>query len=171
MVADYANYGIGLFAVLLIGAYLRARRDRDLTSITRSLWAALAAPASVGVAVLIGGQIDRARPYTALANVHVLLDRSADFSFPSDHATATSAIAAGIYLVNRRLGILAGIGALLMAFARVYAGVHYPSDVLAGLALGTTIGFVGGKLLYSTLLRLVQRAAESPVRPLLSARE
>ena len=62
---------------------------------------------------------------------HLLIGPSGDFSFPSDHATATFAIAAAFLfhgMRRRGLGILSA--ALLMSIAPVYVGTHYASDVL-----------------------------------------
>ena len=72
--------------------------------------------------------------YTTRAGILVLAHRSADFSFPSDHAVMAGAVAAGLWFVSRRLGIIAAIAAVVMAFARVYIAAHYPQDVAAGLA-------------------------------------
>jgi undecaprenyl-diphosphatase len=61
-------------------------------------------------------------------------------SFPSDHAAFFAAIATGIFLANRRWGIFAFIWTLVVIdLPRIYAGAHYPSDVLAGLALGIVV--------------------------------
>jgi membrane-associated phospholipid phosphatase len=58
-------------------------------------------------------------------------------SFPSDHAAFFGAVAAGIFLANRRWGVFAFVWTLVVAdLPRVYAGLHYPSDILAGLVLG-----------------------------------
>lgn len=62
-----------------------------------------------------------------------------DWSFPSNHATLAAALAIGIVLVRPRLGALAGPVAVGVMLLRVLAGVHYPHDVLAGLALGGTV--------------------------------
>ncbi len=59
-----------------------------------------------------------------------------DFLLPSDHAVMAGAVAAGLLLAHRRLGALAAAAALLMAFARVYIGAHYPWDVLGGWPSG-----------------------------------
>ena len=69
----------------------------------------------------------------------VLANRSTDPSFPSDHATMAGAAAVGLWIVNRRLGIVAAAAALLMAITRVYIAAHYPGDVLAGLLLGAIV--------------------------------
>jgi len=57
-------------------------------------------------------------------------------SFPSDNATYLFAIAAGLWLVSRWWGSLFGALACSVALARVYLGIHYPSDVLAGALIG-----------------------------------
>ena len=75
--------------------------------------------AALGIGQLIGRAVDRARPYESLNNVHLLVAKTTDFSFPSDHATVAGAVAAGLFLTNRRWGTVAAIAAVTMAFARV----------------------------------------------------
>lgn len=76
--------------------------------------------------------IHRIRPYDAGVS-HLLVARSADFSFPSDHATATVAIAAAFLLHGlRRTGVLFAAAAGLVCFSRVFIGMHYAGDVLGG---------------------------------------
>lgn len=77
---------------------------------------------ALGIGQLIGSAVDRLRPYEAMTNVHVLVDKTTYFSFPSDHATAVGAVAVGLLFANRRWGIVATVLALLMAFTRVYVG-------------------------------------------------
>ncbi|HEX7909188.1 MAG TPA: phosphatase PAP2 family protein [Paraburkholderia sp.] len=61
-------------------------------------------------------------------------------SFPSDHAMIWAAVAMGILLVSRWMGVLALLQCiLLICFPRVYLGLHYPSDVLAGVILGVCV--------------------------------
>lgn len=80
--------------------------------------------------------VHRMRPYDA-GITHLLIARSQDFSFPSDHATASFAIAAAfLFHGMRRQGILFLAAALLMIFSRVYVGIHYASDVLGGAFTG-----------------------------------
>ncbi|MBE0704099.1 MAG: phosphatase PAP2 family protein [Afipia sp.] len=76
--------------------------------------------------------VHRIRPYDA-GVTHLLIDHSADPSFPSDHATATIAIAAAFLLHGmRRVGPWFLAAAVLVMVSRVYIGTHYVSDVLGG---------------------------------------
>jgi undecaprenyl-diphosphatase len=64
-------------------------------------------------------------------------------SFPSDTATLAFALATGIFLINRRLGVLAYLHAtIVVCLPRVYLSFHYPSDILAGMILGTTVTWI-----------------------------
>jgi undecaprenyl-diphosphatase len=165
----YANNGIVLFAVLIVVVYVLAWRRDDHHAIAAAVWAGAAALVALLVGQLVGGPIDRARPYEAMRNVHVLVDRTTDFSFPSDHALVAGSVAVALLFANRRWGIVGCIAAVVMAFARVYVGAHYPGDVVAGLALGALMAIAGGYLLAPVLTRLVDRVVRTPLRPLLTA--
>jgi membrane-associated phospholipid phosphatase len=164
---SYAKYGIVLFAVLLVAAYLDGRQHDDLRAVAGSVWSAGAALVALGIGQLIGGAIDRARPYEALTGVRLLVDKTTDFSFPSDHATAAGAVAVGLLLTNRRWGIVAAVLAVVMAFTRVYVGAHYPGDVIAGLALGGAVAAAGTALVVPLLTRIAERLSRTRFRVLL----
>ena len=163
-----ASYGIVLFAVLLLITYINGRRHADLHGVASSVWAAGAALVALGIGQLIGGAVNRARPYRAMPNVHLLVDKTNDFSFPSDHATVAGAVAVGLLLTNRRWGIVAVALAVVMAFTRVYVGAHYPSDVLAGLALGAIVAVTGSIVLVPSLTRLAGRLRTTAFGPLIT---
>jgi undecaprenyl-diphosphatase len=168
-VTMYARFGIGLFALVLVVAYLGARQN-DVRRVASSVWGGGAALVAVGLGQLIGNAVDRPRPYDAMTGIHVLVARTTDFSFPSDHATAVGAVAMGVWFADRRLGIVAWVGAVAMAFARVYVGAHYPGDVVAGLALGAGVAAVGHVTIVPVLERLAARLARTPARRLVTTR-
>ncbi|MEO8266820.1 MAG: phosphatase PAP2 family protein [Ilumatobacteraceae bacterium] len=152
-----ANYGIVVFALLLLAAYIDGRHHHDLRAVASSVWAGAATLIALGIGQIIGNAVDRARPYESMTGVHLLVDRTTDFSFPSDHATAAGAVAAGLLIANRRWGLAAAALALIMAFTRVYVGAHYPGDVVVGLALGAAIAGGTGLVVVPVLARLASR--------------
>ncbi|MEY2521542.1 MAG: hypothetical protein QOJ66_107 [Ilumatobacteraceae bacterium] len=164
----YAKYGIALFALLLLATYLDGRRHDDVRVVAGSVWAAIAALIALGIGQFIGGAIDRARPYEAMTGIHLLVDKTTDFSFPSDHATVVGAVAAGLMFTNRRWGSVAAALAVLMAFARVYVGAHYPGDVLAGLALGAAVAAVGRLVAVPQLTRVAAWLSRTAVGPIVT---
>jgi undecaprenyl-diphosphatase len=108
---------------------------------------AVSATASAAIALLINQPIAhavaRARPYTAHPHhAHLLISRSHDPSFPSDHATGAFAIATAVFMYDRVAGgVLVALAALL-GFARVYVGTHYPGDVAGGALIGVAVALV-----------------------------
>ncbi|HWR57993.1 MAG TPA: glycosyltransferase family 39 protein [Thermodesulfovibrionales bacterium] len=85
--------------------------------------------------------IVRARPCNVLANVHLLVGCSKTFSLPSGHATNAFAFAVPFLLMSRsRLRYLFVFVAALVGISRVFMGVHYPFDVIAGVVVGSLCG-------------------------------
>lgn len=99
------------------------------------------AGASAAVALLIGkvisGAVDRPRPFVTHHSIHDFLAHAPDPGMPSDHATAAFAIGTAIFLAHRRAGAAVLLAATVLSLGRVFLGVHYLTDVLAGAALGT----------------------------------
>ncbi|MBQ3225820.1 MAG: phosphatase PAP2 family protein [Clostridia bacterium] len=85
--------------------------------------------------------VARSRPCWLNPAAELIVSVPHDFSFPSGHATSSFAAAASIYYANRKFGIVAFIVATVMAFSRLYLYVHFPSDVLAGAAIGFACGY------------------------------
>jgi undecaprenyl-diphosphatase len=79
----------------------------------------------------------RPRPCSALLGVHKLISRTcADKSFPSDHSSLAFAAAFSVIYVRPLLGSVLLVMAALVAWGRVFVGVHYPTDVAAGAVVG-----------------------------------
>jgi membrane-associated phospholipid phosphatase len=136
VITVYAAYGVVVFALLLGAGWWSARCSGEPRRMAAVVCAGAATLLAVGLNQPIVNAVHEARPYTDHPDVLVLATRSADFSFPSDHAVMAGAVAVGLVFVSRRLAALAGVAALTMAFARVYIAAHYPTDVAVGLALG-----------------------------------
>jgi membrane-associated phospholipid phosphatase len=168
----YADYGIFLFAGLLLWAWWDARRAaRPVEAVAAVAWAGAAALVGFGLVQVIGAIVDRSRPYAVWPAAHVLISRTTDSTFPSDHATAAATIAIGLWLAGRRLGSrrigsVAIVLAVVMAVDRVYVGAHYLTDVLAGLALGALVAWGLQRAATSVLTPGVRWLASGPLSSL-----
>ncbi|MDX6721137.1 MAG: hypothetical protein QOJ63_3391 [Solirubrobacteraceae bacterium] len=130
--------------------------------------AAVAAGFGAGLALagaqVISRLVDRPRPFVAdPRGVHLFARHAADASFPSDHATAAFAIATAVLLRDRRWGAVVLAFATVLAVGRVAVGVHYPTDVLAGAALGAAASLL---LYVPATRRLLDRLAGGVGRPI-----
>ena len=139
----YVEASEALFAATLCSSF------SSLAVLSARAWrrAIVAAVLSAGLALAIGKLIselvDRARPFVADPNgVHLFSPHAADPGFPSDHATAATAIAVAILLRKRGWGVFALIAAAVLSLGRVALGIHFPTDVLAGAALGVIAALV-----------------------------
>ena len=159
----YAQYGVAVFAGLLLLSWWLARRDGDLGRVAAALWAPAGALIALGLNQLLVAAFAEPRPYTVLPDVLVLVHRSSDFSFPSDHAVMAGAVTAGVALAHRRLGLVAAGLAVLMAATRVYVGAHFPLDVVAGLLVGGVIALASYAVARPALRPLVGWLAVVPV--------
>ena len=165
----YAEYGVGLFAGLLLVSWWLARRDGDLSRVAASLWAPVGALVALGINQPVASAVAEPRPYTVFPQALVLVPRSFDFSFPSDHAVMAGAVAVGVLLANRRLGLVTAILAVLLAFSRVYVGAHFPLDAIVGLLFGAAIAWASYTLLGPLVRRLTVALANTSLRPLLTS--
>jgi undecaprenyl-diphosphatase len=165
----FAQYGVLLFAGIVVLAWWQARHDPRPAMMAAALWTPLAALLALGLNQPLGRLVHEARPFTVLPHALVLVDHSHDFSFPSDHAEMAGAVTAGVLLGHRRLGWFSGAAAVLMAFTRVYVGAHFPLDVVAGLLLGAAVTLGGYLVLRPLILRVVSALSRTPVRPLLTS--
>ncbi len=125
--------------VLLALWFLPVGRERALNQRLAGL-ACVSVLLAIGLAVLLRQLHYQDRPFVSDASTRLLISHGPDSGFPSDHATAAFALA-GALLVRRRLlgGVLFGV-ALVLGVARIFVGVHWPSDILAGAVLGISVG-------------------------------
>lgn len=79
-------------------------------------------------------------------NIPLLIEAQHDFSFPSGHTVASFEASVALTIRHKKLGIAALVLAVLIAFSRLYLYVHYPTDVLASMVLGTGLAFLASFL-------------------------
>src|SRR3954451_597147 len=150
-VVEFSSWGVTMFGVLAVGLWLLSPPGDTVWK--RACAAGLAA-AAVGLVVnqVISHLWDRPRPYDAHHAIVPLLTRSADPSFPSDHATAALSIAFGVFFVSRRAGWFFLAFAALVAVSRVLAGMHYPTDIAGSLMVSVAAGYFTARIAMQRVL-------------------
>ena len=98
-----------------------------------------------GIVDILKHLIERPRPCQVSHEVRLLVGCLTSYSFPSAHATTSFAVASIIGHYIRRAAVPAFIIAALVAFSRIYVGVHYPFDVIIGAILG---GVIAGIIIF-----------------------
>ena len=121
---------------------------------------------SYGLVYLVGQYvlkdlIARPRPCHIDETVELLIARPSSFSCPSTHSGWAFAAAASVFAWNKRYGIIVGLAALIVAFSRLYLFVHFPTDVLFGIALGILSAFIAYRLVKAADERLRKKKEES----------
>ncbi|MFE4977151.1 phosphatase PAP2 family protein [Kitasatospora sp. NPDC056651] len=172
LVSWIGEYGILIgLAMLGLVAWLQARRRPDApVAMAGLLWV----PLSVAVAELanlpIAAIVNRPRPFVDHSGLLVLVDgKAGTHSFVSDHSTMTMGVAVALFLVNRRLGWIAGGLALLQGFCRMFMGVHYPTDVIGGFALAVAVVLLLAPIAMAVLVPFCHALSRTAVAPLIQA--
>lgn len=127
---------VGRFGGIWVSfALLLAVTRRISWSVAGRVVLAIAIPLAVSDYVL-KPLIARPRPFVAQPAPTVIGTHPRDASFPSGHATSSFAGATALAIVEPRLAVVWWVLAAAIAYSRIYLGVHYPLDVLAGAGLG-----------------------------------
>jgi hypothetical protein len=138
--SHFGEHAAGWLAIGLVGAAVH-RKDPG----RRREWLGSAAAVALAHGASIGVKRVVRRPRPDAPSVRVLVGTPSRLSFPSSHATSTTA-AAVLYggLLRTPIGL---VTVPLMALSRLVLGVHYPSDVAAGSALGAGVALVSRRVL------------------------
>lgn len=123
----------GIFWIIVALALLAFRK-------TRRLGVLCAVSMVIGLVitnVILKNWVARIRPYELIQNLELIVGKETDFSFPSGHTTNSLACAWVLFRrAPKKWGVAALVLAILISLSRLYVGVHYPTDVLAGAVIG-----------------------------------
>jgi undecaprenyl-diphosphatase len=163
--------GLVLVVIAFLAAYVVVWWRRDVRAAGLMFLGGAGTLIALGLNQVVGHAAQELRPYDTLRHVLVLVGKANDYAFPSDHAVVAGALVMSVLLVVRRAGpgvqgagpqsppsipagrrgltpsltalaALAAVLGLLLCFARVYVGAHYPGDVVGGLLLGIVVVLV-----------------------------
>ena len=128
------NYGAVWIVLAVLLLFFRKTRRAGLAMLI-----------ALGVGYAVGNVwlkelVMRPRPFVTHTDLTPLLDPGDRWSFPSGHALSSFAAATALFFFHKKTGLLAYLLAACIAFSRLYASVHYPTDVLAGAVLGILCG-------------------------------
>ena len=134
--------------IWILAALLLMIRERDRKT---GLAIALALVFSLITAnLLLKPFVARPRPFQINTAVRLLIAAPKEFSFPSGHTQSSFAAASALYFNKQKIGAAALILAALIGFSRLYLYLHYPSDVLAGAAIGLVLGYTAEEVIRKT---------------------
>jgi len=149
------------FLLYLIVLSIDRKDARGKSFLFTALWAIVISCCAVYLAGwaedVLKNAVARERPCRAIEGIRLITACPKSYSLPSGHAISSFAFAVPLFLLSREYMMIAWrlypvILASLIAFSRLYLGVHYPTDVLAGVLLGTLIG-VASSVLYHQITR------------------
>jgi undecaprenyl-diphosphatase len=127
-----------LLGLLLLGGRGAAGWQRRETAVRIGL----ALPVTIGLVGVVGWFFERERPFARYPTAASLVDHAPDRSFPSRHSACAAVMTTIALPTAPAVGVLMAIGALGLGVSRVYAGLHYPSDVVGGWLIGVAVGII-----------------------------
>lgn len=153
--AEYLTYSLPLVLIVLWFYSKEAKK----VALRAAFSAILAWPI---LSIIIGKLVHRSRPFS-VTGVQELVFHRPDVSFPSEHAAALFAVAMSFYLSGfKKLSYVMFAIAIVVSFFRVAAGIHWPTDILAGAVLGLLSAYLIDlfdkplTIVYSFLIKIAQ---------------
>ena len=92
--------------------------------------------------IILKNIIERHRPFISIEGINLLIDAPTSYSFPSGHTTSSFAATFVLARNFKKKSIYIFTLATLIAFSRIYLGVHFPTDIIAGVILGLSCGYI-----------------------------
>ncbi len=149
--AEYSGY----FLILLLFIFLLLKSKKKYSvMILETILAGILS--RIVISNIIRAIYYRPRPFIA-HQVNLLLEHGAEGSFPSGHAAFFFAISTIVYFFNKKAGIFFLVISFLMGIARVFVGIHYPRDILAGIFIGVISAWLINKYLKEVITKLWQK--------------
>ena len=139
--SQYLQYLLGVLFLIFLYFLQKGKREKICIFLTTIFSIIISRLFITGLIRLFH---HRPRPF-AFNNVHQLIFPNG-YSFPSGHSAFFFAMAAAIFLFNKKMGIIFFAGAILMNVSRIIAGAHYLSDIMAGAIIGIFSAFLAGFL-------------------------
>jgi undecaprenyl-diphosphatase len=133
--AEYFQYFLVLAFILLLFRNFNKYQQLVLKVIAAAILSRLV------ITEIIRSVWNISRPFVD-NNVNILIEHSSSASFPSGHSSFFFAISAVVYSYNKRAGIILFLASILVAISRVFVGVHWPADVMAGALVGIISGYI-----------------------------
>jgi len=159
---------IPFLVVVTLGLWLFARPGGSGKWKLAAAGALLASGVALAINRLIASLWFRERPFLAHRIAHPWIN-SHDASFPSDHASASFAIAFAVLFIDPLVGAAFLVFALIISTGRLLIGAHYPGDIAAGLLIGAFSAVIVMRLarqIAQYAVRIVERVTDPLLRPL-----
>lgn len=136
-VTSLGNYGIFWIALtLVLMAFGKTRRAGIICALALII-------SLIADNIILKNLFARTRPYDAVEGIILIGKRYTDYSFPSGHTGSSFAAATAVFIgCGRKAGAAALVLAGAIALSRLYIGVHYPTDILGGIAVGIMSAFL-----------------------------